>query len=191
MNETIALINDVLDTYSQDELVDGPTELDTVADRLETLSSWRLRALRSASPPLRHRRSLVRMGRRTDPDHNGNRLGVTIHCWYCFFTPTSHVHRLPANRAFSDSDTYFHPLVPSFVGTPALSRVPVVTPLLTRSSDDGHGSAFALDRSSSNVTPSRTLSAPVRSDLWGERSRHGTGRQLNGCTPRRTGLRRY
>jgi hypothetical protein len=40
MNETIALINDVLDTYSQDELADGPDELDTVADRLETLSSW-------------------------------------------------------------------------------------------------------------------------------------------------------
>jgi hypothetical protein len=40
MNETIALINDVLDTYNQDELADGPTELETVADRLETLSSW-------------------------------------------------------------------------------------------------------------------------------------------------------
>jgi hypothetical protein len=40
MNETIALITDVLDTYTQDELADGPDELEPVGDRLETLTGW-------------------------------------------------------------------------------------------------------------------------------------------------------
>ena len=136
INDTIELINNVLDTYSRKELANGPDELGTVADRLETITNWSTNSEPYAVQIHRHvtdqlwscgplSKRLPQPTRRPRPTRRNTHRGSLSS-----LRPVNSI-RLPRirMRACSDSDTYFHPLVPSFVGTSALSRVPVATPL--------------------------------------------------------------